>query len=399
MCDIEARLGLTALIGLLAMASSCAPERRTSSVQSRDSAGVRITVTSEPQWPEDAAWRVDTLPYMTLSGTGPGYQFFRVEDAARLPGGGLVVADAGSFQVRFFDADGSFQRAVGQEGDGPGDFRRLSGVFPFRGDSVFAFDSWLGRATILARDGSVGRVFSAAGDLRVPALFPAQGDDLIAKVWSLEEFAAIEGPYRGRYLVLRLDPSGDVVDTIAELAGWSGYKINREGGGYTDFAPLFVVDGHLSLGGDAVYTGDAERMEYRRFSLTGELQQIIRAPQLDQALTSEEVAAERAAMLGSNPSPRLRDMVARLPAPDLRPAYSDVLVDAEGYVWISRYWSPRRQADESVLWYVFDPSGVWMGSVATPARYTLFEVGVDYLLGVRRDQLDAEHVELLRLTR
>jgi len=178
-----------------------------------------------------------------------------------------------------------------------------------------------------------------------------------------------------------------------------GDVLCREGGGYTDFAPLFVVDGHLAVGGEALYAGDAERVEYRRFSIAGELQQIIRAPELDRALTSEEVAAERAAMLGSDPSPRLRDVVARLPAPDLRPAYSDILVDREGYVWVSRYWSPRRQADEPVLWYIFNPLGVWMGSVATPARFTLLEVGVDYLLGVRRDELDAEPVELLSLTR
>jgi hypothetical protein len=396
---MESRLRRMTLIGLLAIAASCASERRTPSVESRDSAGVTITVTSKPQWPSGAAWQVDTVPYLTLSGPGSDYEFFRVEDATRFPDGSLAVADAGSFQVRFFTRDGAFERAVGQEGDGPGDFRRLSTVFPFRGDSVLAFDSWLSRATILGEGGTVARVFQVTADLRVRSLYPLEGDGLIAKAWSLDEFGAVEGPYRGGYFVLRVDLNGAVVDTLAELAGWNGYKINREGGGYMDFAPLFVMDGHLAVGDGAIFLGDAERMEYRRVSMAGDLRQIVRVPRLDEALTPAEVAAERAAMLGSDPSPRLSEMVGRLPWPDGRPAYSDIVVDAEGYVWVARYWSPRRQADEPVLWYVFDPSGVWMGSVTTPPRFTLFEVGVDYLLGVRRDELDAEQITLLALTR
>lgn len=34
-----------------------------------------------------------------------------------------------------------------------------------------------------------------------------------------------------------------------------------------------------------------------------------------------------------------------------------------------------------------------------PDRFTVFEIGRDYLLGVRRDDLDVEHVQLLRLDR
>jgi hypothetical protein len=34
-----------------------------------------------------------------------------------------------------------------------------------------------------------------------------------------------------------------------------------------------------------------------------------------------------------------------------------------------------------------------------PARFTPLEIGRDYVLGVRRDDVDAEHVQVLKLNR
>jgi hypothetical protein len=50
-------------------------------------------------------------------------------------------------------------------------------------------------------------------------------------------------------------------------------------------------------------------------------------------------------------------------------------------------------------WLVFDPSGVWMGTVELPPNLDLFEVGEDYVLGRSRDEMDVETIRLLRLLR
>ncbi|MEJ2239140.1 MAG: hypothetical protein P8X82_12650, partial [Gemmatimonadales bacterium] len=106
-------------------------------------------------------------------------------------------------------------------------------------------------------------------------------------------------------------------------------------------------------------------------------------------------------ILGDDPSPRRRAYVDDLLVPDKKPAYSELLVDARGCVWAAEHvgeltgWlamDPRK-------WEVFSADGEWLGSVLSPRRFTVFEIGDDYVLGVFRDDVDVEHVQLLRLHR
>jgi hypothetical protein len=125
----------------------------------------------------------------------------------------------------------------------------------------------------------------------------------------------------------------------------------------------------------------------------------VRVPALDETVTQEEIDATRASRITPETRPETRAVVEVLPAPELRPPYSDLHLDSEGFVWLSRYRNTRLEPDDPTLWYVFDPDGSWLGSIMTPPRFTVFEIGEDYLLGVRRDELDVEHVQLLRLRR
>lgn len=48
-------------------------------------------------------------------------------------------------------------------------------------------------------------------------------------------------------------------------------------------------------------------------------------------------------------------------------------------------------------WFVFDRTGVWQGVVSTPASLEITDVGEDYILGLARDELDAQQVRLYRI--
>jgi hypothetical protein len=48
---------------------------------------------------------------------------------------------------------------------------------------------------------------------------------------------------------------------------------------------------------------------------------------------------------------------------------------------------------------VYDANGGPLARVRLPARFDPFHIGKDFVLGVRKDELDVEHVELYRLTR
>ena len=51
------------------------------------------------------------------------------------------------------------------------------------------------------------------------------------------------------------------------------------------------------------------------------------------------------------------------------------------------------------MWDILDPEGRWLGTIQTPTRLTIFEIGSDYVLGRYRDELDIEKVRLHTLHR
>ena len=82
-------------------------------------------------------------------------------------------------------------------------------------------------------------------------------------------------------------------------------------------------------------------------------------------------------------------------------------MDTEGYVWLEVYrhrkagfvpleFAPQQQGSD---WNVFSPAGEWLGSVRLPARFEVFEIGWDYVLGRKLDEEDVPHPQLLRLDR
>jgi hypothetical protein len=64
--------------------------------------------------------------------------FAAIESVVRLPDGTVAVSDAGATRISLFDADGAFLRSWGRQGDGPGEFRSLSRIYPLGRDSLMA---------------------------------------------------------------------------------------------------------------------------------------------------------------------------------------------------------------------------------------------------------------------
>jgi len=67
-------------------------------------------------------------------------------------------------------------------------------------------------------------------------------------------------------------------------------------------------------------------------------------------------------------------------------------------VWAGEFHG-LAEVERPTTWEVFSPEGVWLGPVRMPARFTLLDIGSDFVLGVFRDGLDVQHVQVLRLHR
>jgi hypothetical protein len=391
------RLVVTAVVA--PMLTACVGDRPPSSVFERDSAGITIVESTSSRWSSDEGWLVDTTPLLDLtrSGTGPPHEFYRVRDAMRLPDGSIVVADYGSQEVRFFSSSGAFLGAVGREGEGPGEFSRLTSVDRFRGDSLIAFDYWLGRITVLSPGWEVSRIISPyQGVTRMQELHPLGDVAFIAMLSSYESMEGSSGLFRVPSPIVRLSSAGKATDTLTTIPGFETFIFTMG-----DARPLFAKAAHLAVHQEQFYLGTADRMQFEVYSATGRLERIVRVPHFDLHLSSQELSDERedyASRIPPNAPPAYRDLLEAMPDPETRPAYSDLLVDAEGYVWAAESHG-RAELDEPTDWEVFGPEGEWFGSVRLPARFTVFEIGSDYVLGRLYDDLDVEHVQVLHLHR
>lgn len=152
-----AGLFLTLLTSLAALA--CGGDgASTGTAVVRDSAGIVIVENG----PLAAApvWTVPDSPLVSLGGQpgDPGHDLNRVVAGRFLPGGRILVADAGSAQLRVFDSTGRFLQAVGRQGNGPGEFANYVMLVPPSGDSLLTVDG-AQRYSVFGPDLSLVRSF------------------------------------------------------------------------------------------------------------------------------------------------------------------------------------------------------------------------------------------------
>jgi hypothetical protein len=279
-------------------------------------------------------------------------------------------------------------------GEGPGEFQRIETLSRMPGDSIAVSDYWLQRVTILGPNGTVERLFSVrdAGD-RVRQLRSIGDSGFVGLSYSHSSIPNQPGHYRMPYRVIRLGREGTPLGTLAVIGGFEGFQYSTG-----DAAVPFGKDGHLAARGTELVIGSADALEFDRFEGGGRHARRIRVPGFDLTLSPSEVDLALRAMLPDGLPPEIRAVVESMEIPETRPAYSDLQIDSEGCVWAAGY-SPRGAPPGPVEWQVFAENGEWLGLVRTPPRFSAFDIGSDYVLGVLRDDLDVEHVQLLRLDR
>ncbi|MCA9739862.1 MAG: hypothetical protein KC645_19710, partial [Gemmatimonadetes bacterium] len=362
-------------------------------------AGVQITESTQAVWAPGDEWRVAQTPLVDLAATGSGGQseFFRVRDAARLSDGRLVVANAGTNEVRLYGTDGGFLTSIGRTGQGPGEFERLTSVHSYRGDSIAVFDYWARRLTVLDSAGTVSRTASVevdGGALR--DIHPLPDGRFLLETAAIAAMTGAKGRMRIPAPVLLLSADGAEEDTLAVLRGFDTYVF--EGG---DARPPLPQQLFIATRGGAVYFGEGEEFEFRTLDLRGALRAIGRLPGYRLAVPQVERDSIRDAMLQQELPARLRPIMEAMAeaVPDRHAAYSGLTVDPTGHVWVQEYTPTVGLSESPRRWLVFDPDGVWLGTVVGPPNFDLYEVGTDYLLGRARDALEVETVQVLRLER
>ena len=370
--------------------SSNSSDTKAAGEPSRDSPGI-------------SEWTLSAAPLLSIgtSGGDPDHELFRVADAFRMPDGRIAVANGGTAEIRVYDQSGNHLWNSGRDGEGPGEFRMLVRLLAYRVDSLAAADLRLRRVSIFDGEGRFYRSLSigtpTAASPQLEAVLP-DGSFLVKH----HKFAGGPGITRDTALFVRVSPDGALFDTMAVVGDMRRFSVADGEGVLTGGQPFSPVASARAIG-DRILYGDGEEFEVRIRSLAhpgGEFgeETVVRLQRASRELTDEEVGEYKSRHLSRRRAPERQRIHQRMmdvtPFPDRMPAYESFQPDADGNLWVASFLWPEAGPR---MWVVLDPEGVSLGTVITPAGLRVTDIGSDYLLGVSRDSLGIERVEVYAL--
>lgn len=310
----------------------------------------------------------------------------------------------------FFDSNGKYSHAAGGSGGGPGEFAMLVSVFRGKDDSLVAVDMASRRVSFFDSDGKFGRSIRLMPIPELPA-------PIALGMFADGALLATQGAY-----TLRAEPPARTERDSQSLYrysadGTSVTHLGRFPGQEWTIVTTLMPDGRDQVGRrrrefgrstayavseSSFYVADNANFEIQIYSIDAELHTVIRKEYAALPVTETDIMNYRDSVVASRDNAlqqrRTRDLHARLPRPpDYMPAFApDIELDTRGNLWVRE---TTRPGENSAPWSVFDESGALVGVVEMPVGFRVMDIGSDYVLGVRRDENDVEHVELRSLSK
>lgn len=394
------------LVVLLAVSTiACGGDRGSHEPVVRDSAGIHIVENVGAAWTEDTRWRLSAEPVLRIgaSEAEPEYQLYGVRGVSRLADGRIVLPNAGTQEIRWYDADGFHQLSAGGEGNGPGEFTGLGWLGVLAGDSVIAYDARQRRLSLFDANGVFVRSSLIEIDRWVAMQFPvfsavlADGS-LLATGRLIDREDMAEGPMLVPMAIYRYDQDGLGIDSLFDVPGWEATVVIRRSEQVISMAIAgrpFGRSTRIGGAGDRIFIGDPATFEIRVHDLGGALQSIVRVKRLLEPLTQSEIDAykqQQLELVDSDEALQARQReLEELDYPDTKPAFGGVLTEDEhGNMWVQGFTAT---GDDAVEWTVFDREYRLLGTVETPPRFAVSWIGDDQVLGIWRDEFDVEYVQ------
>ena len=373
----------------------------------RDSAGVRIVESRVPEWSAGVSgWTVDPLPELEIRGdfAEPDHYLFRVGHVVRMADRRIVVGNGGTSQIFLFDSLGSFVGAEGGPGDGPGEFQRLEGLFRCQNDDLVVRER--SRLSVLDPDAKFLRTVRTVGTLAETPRFEAISSDCSAALFvgNVPRPPFTPGVTERSRTLYWSPLEGGSRDTVATVVALRLYVWEENGEVEAVEIPFQAQPTWTHSPQDEIFLGLAQGFEVRVLGRDGGLLEVIRWAYELEPVTSDELssfAEEVRLFLQEHPSEgRFWAPLEDLPIADYKPAYSRLLVDDQGLLWVQQFgrWSLYGPGP-SDQWWVFDTSGRWLGAVVMPPDLTVLAVEKDFVIGVFLDALDVQNIRLHRLNR
>ena len=367
-----------------------------------DSAGVTIVENARPAPGSRLGWRVGEAPAVSI-GTQEGEEaemLYIVDDATKLADGRIVIANAGTSELRVFSAVGEHLATWGGQGEGPGEFNAYSpeAASWWPGDSVAGSNSWRRRIEVFDSQGNHGR------SVTMPDGYHAFLGVLPDGTFLVKPSTVLRGGVfgAGDPLVRRPDnfgllmPGGELRVSLGDQPGEEWFSSQTAPSARPHPFGRATIS---TIWKDLAVVSPTDRYELRAYTSDGTLAKIIRRDHDLRSPTQAELDAwltESYADLPEERRTRVLTEMEAMPLVEFFPAFEALHSDPLGYLWVREYELP---GEDHNRWTVFDAEGRVQGFVETSLDLEVFEIGEDYLLGRVMDELNVERVQLWPLDR
>lgn len=393
-------LGVSAALACLAWAG-CSEAPDASAGTTIDTVGGVVHARTSAASPPGTRWRLDSLFSIgTALGGGPE-AFGRIRSVTSGPQGHIYVADPVSNQIRVFAADGAYRRAIGREGEGPGEFGALYSL-AWLGDTLAALDPRNARISLLTRRGE------PAGLFRHQAL---SGGPRLIRLYQTgpREFATLAVVPTDRSIarkIVRFGAAGPS-DTVPypddpfvaddPTAGGTSIVCETPDRGLSFFDVPFAPR-HFAVPAPGGLTAVVGTADYRAFFVdaTGDTVRVVERAY--EPIPTDEEEWRRALepyrrFRDENPAARCRPPDPERPA--RHPSLHLVFFDRIGRMWV------EVETREGRRWDVFDPRGRLLGSLTAPPRGESLVPWADAgrFYNVRTDELGVHRLTVYRIVR
>jgi hypothetical protein len=388
-----------------------------------------VETLSPPSETSPRGWVVESTPILSIRSEEDGlYRFERIRLVSRNRQGVLVVNEDENRELGFltFAPDGSLLQSAGRGVSASGDRSLWNPQYEVRrcGEGrIYAWNRWNRRMEVWDEDGILLQEFDflepgsgnplpprdpasqnwvvPAGTGRTPYRWACSLDgDFVAGGWGdTSGLTARAGVHAQRAPVWVMDSNGDVTAELGEH--FQGDRVTVP----STQNPSAGTNGPHPLGRQTriatkdgrVYVGTSERMEVLVYDRAGELQEILRGPEEDLSINPGLLGLLRETTEEGVDTRFIDRIIAgNFPLPEGLPAFTELLLDSDDYLWARRF---RHPLESSERWGIFDPEGAFLGHVILQPGFVLREVGTDYLLGTEPGEDGRELVQMYALRR
>jgi hypothetical protein len=344
------------------------------------------------------------------------YLFGRVGSIAVGREGLIYVADTQGPIIRRFDARGQFLRNIGGVGSGPGEYRAIGGLRMLADGRLAIWDPRQGRIGVYTAEGAIQASHVVPSGLFSDNTFQtdAEGRFYIRTILG----ARMGDPNREEGWI-RVAATGRILDTlrIPRDPRPESFVLQTASGTDRPFTTELVTRlsslGYLITGRNDRYAFDlhlaADRVvRIERAHSPVRLGRDERNEWQEWARFFERRIAGDKPANPNMPSPRRVTFT----IPEVKPAFSEILTDSQGRVWVRRYVQAQRRpartrpADADVpehVWRepptfdVFEPAGRFLGTVTLPWNAMFYDAHDRLIWATVRGDMDETYVVRFRI--